>query len=155
MITTLCYLEKDNRYLMLHRTKKEKDINAGKWLGVGGKLEEGESVEECLVREIREETGLIADSYEKRGIVTFLYNEDEPLYMHLFTCKEFHGNLIENCSEGDLAWIEKEKVLDLNLWEGDRIFLELLPKETPFFELILEYQGDSLIDSRLSFLELD
>lgn len=153
MITTLCYIEKDNKYLMLHRTKKEKDINAGKWLGVGGKLEKGESPEECLLREITEETGLIANSYDFRGIVIFNFNEDEALYMYLYTCNEFSGEIKKECTEGDLKWIEKDEVLKLNLWEGDRIFLKLLGERTKFFYLTLNYENDKLLSHHLEFKE--
>jgi len=128
MITTLCYLEKENKYLMLHRTKKENDINKNKWLGVGGKLEKGETPEQCLIREVKEETGLDLIDYVHRGIVIFNYNEDEPLDMYLYTSKNFSGE-IQECSEGDLKWIDKSEIYNLNLWEGDKIFLDLLNRE--------------------------
>ena len=120
MITTLCYLEKDNKYLMLHRTKKENDINKNKWLGVGGKLEKNETPEQCLFREVKEETGLTLINYVHRGIVIFNFNDDEPLYMYLYTSKNFSGK-VQECSEGDLKWIDKSKIYNLNLWEGDNL----------------------------------
>lgn len=151
MITTLCYLEKENKYLMLHRTKKENDINKNKWLGVGGKLEKGETPEQCLIREVKEETGLNLIDHVHRGIVIFNYNDDEPLDMHLYTSKNFSGE-IQECSEGDLKWIDKSEIYKLNLWEGDRIFLELLEKDAPFFQLILNYENDNLLSSELKFV---
>jgi len=150
MITTLCYLEKDNKYLMLHRNKKEIDINKGKWLGVGGKLENGETPEECLRREVREETGYELNSFEYRGLVIFNYNADEPLFMYLYTSSDFNG-VEKECDEGDLKWISKDEVLELRLWEGDRIFLKLLFENSPFFYLTLDYENDDLIGSKLEF----
>lgn len=146
-LTTLCYIEKDGKYLMLHRTKKEQDENKGKWIGVGGHFEEYESPEDCMKREILEETGLVAESFRFRGIVTFCldgYTE----YMHLFTVEKFSG-VLHSCDEGDLAWVEKEKVLSLNLWEGDRIFMKFLEEEHPFFSLKLVYHKDELLSAEL------
>lgn len=143
--TTLCYIEKDGKYLMLFRNKKEHDENAGKWIGVGGKFEEGETPQECLLREVFEETGLILTKYSFRGIVTFVSDEWGTEYMHLFTASGFEGELKE-CAEGDLHWVPKENILNLNLWEGDRAFLKLLfQEETPFF-VKLTYQGEQLIE---------
>ena len=147
--TSLCYLEKDGQYLLLHRTKKEKDINRDKWIGVGGKFEEGESPEECAIREIREETGLAVASPRYRGIVTFVCDPYPTEYMHLFTATEFTGEMIE-CNEGDLAWVDKDKATALPCWEGDRIFLSLLAKEAPFFSLKLVYSGDALTAATLN-----
>lgn len=147
-ITTLCYIEQDEKYLMLHRTKKEKDVNKGKWIGVGGKLEVGESLTQCLLREIKEETGLDAIDYQLRGIVLFCYNEEEPLYMYLYTCNSFIGEL-QDCDEGELKWIAKKDLFQLNLWEGDKIFLELLQKDSPMFYLKLEYENDTLVNQYL------
>ena len=145
MMTVLCYIEQDDRYLMLHRTKKANDINAGKWLGVGGKLEPGETPEEALVREVKEETGLTLTSYTRRGLVTFVsgaYTE----YLFLFTADKFEGSLIE-CEEGILQWVEKCDILSLPLWEGDAAFLSLLTEDAPYFSLKLCYDGDRLISA--------
>lgn len=143
--TTLCYIEQDGKYLMLHRIKKQQDINKGKWIGVGGKFEEGESPDECLLREVREETGLALLSYQCRGIVTFQPSLTGPAeYMHLYTADGFAGELLESCSEGILKWIKKPEVLSLNLWPGDRIFLRLIEQDEPFFSLKLVYDGDEL-----------
>lgn len=154
MITTLCYLEKDNKYLMLHRTKKQNDINQGKWIGVGGKLEPNETPEQCLYREVKEETGLTLLDFNHRGIVIFNFNDDEPLFMYLYTSKNFSGKLQE-CSEGDLKWIDKSELFNLNLWEGDKIFLDLLRQDTKFFYLTLNYENDNLLSSDLKFKEDD
>ena len=137
--TTLCYIEKENKYLMLHRTSKKKDGNKDKWIGVGGHFEKGESPEECLLREVKEETGLELTSYQFRGIVTFISNEWPDEYMCLYTADRYTGD-IGNCDEGELVWVEKEKIMDLNIWEGDKIFLKLLMENQPFFSLKLEYK---------------
>lgn len=141
--TTLCYIERDGCYLMLHRVKKQNDINRDKWVGVGGKFEAGESPEECVIREAREETGLTLHRPEYRGIVTFVSNEWGTEYMHLFVARDFSGQLIE-CDEGTLEWVPKDRVPQLPLWEGDHIFLHLLEEEVPFFSLKLVYEGDCL-----------
>ena len=146
--TTLCYVEQDGKYLMLLRNKKKQDENAGKWIGVGGKFEEGESPQDCLLREVQEETGLHLTQYRFRGIVTFVSDRYETEYMHLFTAHGFEGELIP-CDEGELRWVEKDKVLSLPLWEGDREFLRLLREDAPFFSLKLVYQGDKLVSSKL------
>ena len=146
-LTTLCYIENDHgEYLILHRTKKQNDLNAGKWIGVGGKFEADETPEECLLREVYEETGLTLTRYRFRGIVTFLSNEWEGEYMHLFTADKYEGTLCD-CNEGELAWVPKNDVLKLNLWEGDHIFLRELLKNDRFFSLKLSYTGDVLTDS--------
>ena len=146
-LTTLCYIENDHgEYLMLHRTKKQNDLNAGKWIGVGGKFEADETPEECLLREVYEETGLTLTRYRFRGIVTFLSNEWEGEYMHLFTADKYEGTLCD-CNEGELAWVPKNDVLKLNLWEGDHIFLRELLENDRFFSLKLSYTGDVLTDS--------
>ncbi len=142
-MTSLCYLERDGRYLMLHRTKKAGDENRDKWIGVGGKFEDGESPEDCMMREVLEETGLAVTAFRYRGIVTFVSNVYPTEYMHLFTCTDWTGDPRE-CDEGELAWIEKKRLLTLPMWEGDRIFLELLDKDTPFFSLKLVYEGEHL-----------
>ncbi len=146
--STLCYLERDGKYLMLHRVKKEKDINKDKWIGVGGGFEDKESPEDCVRREILEETGLIVGKLRFRGIVTFVTDTWETEYMHLFTSEDFAGKLID-CDEGELVWVEKEAVPRLPIWEGDKIFLRLLGEEAPFFSLKLCYIGDKLIQAVL------
>ena len=148
--TTLCYIEQDGKYLMLHRVKKKNDVNHDKWIGIGGKFETGESPEDCLLREAREETGLTLTRWRYRGIVTFLSAADtEAEYMHLFTADGFTGAL-KTCDEGDLEWIEKERLLELTLWEGDKIFLKLLDQDAPFFSLKLTYDGDRLTEAVLN-----
>ena len=147
--TTLCYIEKENKYLMLHRTSKKKDGNKDKWIGVGGHFEKGESPEECLLREVKEETGLELTSYQFRGIVTFISDEWPDEYMCLYTADRYTGD-IRNCDEGELVWVEKEKIMDLNIWEGDKIFLKLLMENQPFFSLKLEYKGDKLVNTFLN-----
>ncbi len=142
-LTTLCYLEKDGCYLMLHRTKKENDENHDKWIAPGGKFEDGEAPEECMLREVREETGLTLNRYRIRGIITFLSDVWEGEYMFLYTSDDFSGEL-SDCDEGELEWIPKEKLMELTLWEGDRIFLNKLLKDQPFFSLKLSYRGDRL-----------
>ena len=141
---TLCYIEKNEKYLMLHRTKKENDINKDKWLGIGGKFEENESPEKCLLREVKEETGLTLNSYKLRCIITFVSNNCETEYMYVFTSKNFEGKLKE-CDEGELEWIDKQKIYDLNIWEGDKIFLEKIKDDCPFFTAEFEYNNDKLI----------
>ena len=141
--TTVCYLERGTQYLLLHRTKKENDENAGKWIGVGGKCKENESPEDCMLREVREETGLSDTQHRLRGVITFVSDAWEGQYMYLFTASKWHGALTD-CDEGELAWVERTDMLHLPLWEGDRIFLALLAEERPFFSLKLVYQGDSL-----------
>lgn len=141
--TTLCYIEQDGKYLMLHRTVKENDLNRDKWIGIGGKFEDRESPEECLLRETLEETGLTLTSWQYRGIITFASDRWETEYMHLFTADGFEGCII-NCDEGELEWIEKEKLFNLTIWEGDRIFLKLIETPRPFFSLKLVYHGEEL-----------
>lgn len=143
--TTLVYIEKDNKYLMLLRNKKKNDLNEGKWIGVGGKFEENETPEECMAREVYEETGLTVLDYRLNAVVTFLSDTWEGEYMYLFTVTDFSGELIV-CDEGELRWIPKNEILDLNLWEGDRYFLELMAKNSPFFTMKLRYKGDELVE---------
>ena len=147
--TTLCYIEKENKYLMLKKKKKKKDGNKDKWIGVGGHFEKGESPEECLLREVKEETGLELTSYQFRGIVTFISDEWPDEYMCLYTADRYTGD-IGNCDEGELVWVEKGKIMDLNIWEGDKIFLKLLTENQPFFSLKLEYKGDKLVNTVLN-----
>ena len=141
--TTLCYIRRGDEVLLLHRIKKEDDENKGKWIGVGGKLEEGESPDECLLREVREETGLRLTSWRCRGIVTFVSDRWEGEYMHLFTADGFEGELI-TCDEGELVWVPRAQIPALPQWEGDRIFLRLIEEDRPFFSLKLCYEGDRL-----------
>ena len=145
--TTLCYVLQGDQVLMLHRTKKEKDINKDKWIGIGGKFLPRETPDECLLREAYEETGLTLTHWQCRGVVTFLSDvEDE--YMYLFTADGFEGNLKE-CDEGDLQWVSREFLNTLPKWEGDEIFLKLLWENAPFFLLKLRYQGDKLQEAVL------
>lgn len=147
--TTLCYIEKEDKYLMLHRIKKQNDLNKDKWIGVGGKFEDKESPEDCVLREALEETGLTLNKPEFRGIVTFVSDEYETEYMHLFTSKSFSGSLKE-CSEGVLEWVNKKDVYSLSLWEGDKLFLRLLDSASPFFSLKLVYKGQKLVFAALN-----
>ena len=149
--TTLCYIEKDNKYLMIHRVKKVKDINKDKWVGVGGKFEERETPFDCVRREILEETGLTAGKLNYRGLVTFVSNEFGTEYMHLFHTDEFTGELTRDCNEGNLEWVDKDAIINLPLWEGDKIFLELLRKSVPFFSLKLVYEGQNLVSHTLEY----
>ena len=178
LITTLCYIEYRDHMLMLHRTKKEHDINEGKWIGVGGKFLDRESPEDCLLREVREETSFILTGWRFRGFITFLQENYETEYMCLYTADDFllpgkgrpdaggdpamvsvrdHPAFAENacqwpvpaCDEGELAWIPKEQIPQLHLWEGDRVFLRLLLEERPFFSLKLRYSGDDLLQAVL------
>ena len=152
-MTTLCYIEKDGKYLMLHRTKKKIDENKDKWIAVGGKFEYGESPEDCALREVKEETGLDLNSYKYKGIVTFVSDEWGTEYMHLFLSDDFSGELKE-CDEGELMWVEKEKVNSLYCWEGDKIFLYLIESGCPFFSLKLNYVGANLTKAVLNSKEL-
>ena len=144
LYSTLCYLERGDEYLMLHRVKKEHDVNQGKWIGVGGKFQDRESPEDCVLRECFEETGLTLTDYRYRAIVTFDCEGQETLYMHLFTATGWTGELGE-CSEGNLEWVPKEKVCDLPIWEGDEIFFRLLEAERPFFSLKLSYDARNVL----------
>ncbi len=146
--TTLCYIKKDNQYLMLHRTKKVNDINKDKWIGIGGHFEEGESPEECMLREVKEETGLTLTDYSFRGIITFKTETEITEYMCLYEGYEYFGELI-NSDEGELCWVTIEELIDRNLWEGDYIFLELLAEHREFFSLKLTYNKNLLIEAVL------
>lgn len=147
--TTLCYIERDGKYLMLHRTKKENDLNHEKWVGIGGKFEENESPEECLLREVREETGLRLTAWRYCGIVTFVSDKWEGEYMHLYTADGFTGELTD-CDEGTLEWIDKQQVRRIPTWEGDRLFFDLMERGGAFFSLKLCYRGDTLVSADLN-----
>lgn len=143
-LTTLCYIEKDNAYLMMHRVKKKNDINKDKYIGVGGHIEHGESPEDCILREIKEETGFEAKSIRLRGLLSFVI-DDYDEYSFLYTCDDYSGE-IKDCDEGELVWVDKDKINDLPLWEGDKIFFELLNKRADFFSLKLVYINNELTD---------
>ncbi len=147
--TTLCHIEKDGKYLMLHRVKKKNDLNQDKWVGIGGKFEDKESPEECNVRETFEETGLTLKSARYCGIVTFVSDKWETEYMHIFHSDDFCGEL-KDCDEGELCWIAKKDIYNLPIWEGDKIFLRLIEENSPFFSLKLVYEGDTLISAVLN-----
>ena len=149
--STLCYIENpQGEYLMLHRIKKKNDLNHDKWVGVGGKFEDGESPEECVVRETREETGLTLTDYQYRGLVTFVSDQWETEYMHVFTATGWTGSLIE-CNEGVLEWIHKDQLMTLPLWAGDKLFLDLIHDPgTPFFSMKLRYEGERLAYAALN-----
>lgn len=147
--STLCYILRGDEVLMLHRVKKEQDINKDKWIGIGGKFEFEESPDECLLREAKEETGLTLTSWRCRGIVTFLNEGGEGEYMYLFTADGFQGELIE-CDEGNLEWVSREFLGTLPMWEGDKLFLDLLWQDAPFFLLTLRYRNDRLVEAVLN-----
>ena len=155
ILSTLCYLENDrNEYLMLHRVKKENDANRDKWIGIGGKFEDGESPEECVTRETLEETGLTLTDYRYRGLVTFVSDRWETEYMHLFTASGWTGEL-KSCDEGVLEWIHRDALSALPQWQGDRIFLRLLREGVPFFSLKLRYEGETLVYAALDGKEME
>ena len=147
--SALCYVLRGDEVLMLHRVKKEKDINKDKWIGIGGKFEPEESPDQCLLREAKEETGLTLTAWRCRGVVTFLNEGGEGEYMYLFTADGFEGALTE-CDEGDLQWVSREFVSKLPAWEGDKIFLELLWQDAPFFLLTLRYRNEKLVEAVLN-----
>lgn len=147
--TTLCHIEKDGKYLMLHRISKQNDLNQDKWVGIGGKFEDKESPEECNLREVYEETGLTLTNAKYCGIVTFVSDKWETEYMHIFHSDSFTGEICE-CDEGELEWVDIEKIYSLPIWEGDKIFLRLIEQNVPFFSLKLEYVGDTLINAVLN-----
>ena len=148
--TSLCYITRGDEVLLLHRVKKENDLNRDKWIGFGGGFEEGESPEDCVLREVREETGLTLTSWRYRGIVTFVSDRWEGEYMHLFTADGFEGEILADCNEGDIQWVKKEDFAALPQWEGDRIFLKLLETEAPFFSLKLTYEDEKLVGAVLN-----
>lgn len=152
--TTLCYIRRDGNYLMMHRIKKDGDVNQGKWIGVGGKFENGESPEECLLREVKEETGLTLSDYRFRGIVTFVNDGWGTEYMHLFTAETREEELKE-CEEGILRWVPEAEIDALPQWEGDKIFFKLIREEAPFFSLKLCYEGDTLKEAVLNGQEIN
>lgn len=147
--TTLCYIEKDGKYLMLHRVKKVNDLNQDKWIGIGGKFEDKESPEECMLREALEETGLTLINPEYRGLLTFVSDKWPTEYIHLFYANNFSGELID-CDEGNLEWVPIKDIYTLPLWQGDKIFLKLIEDKTPFFSLKLQYEGEELINAVLN-----
>lgn len=147
--TTLCYITRGDQVLMLHRVKKKNDLNQDKWIGIGGKCEEGESPEECLLREAKEETGLTLTDFRYCGLVTFVSDRWEGEYMHLFQAEGFTGSLCA-CDEGELQWVDRECLKQLPQWEGDQIFLDLMWRRAPFFSLKLSYTGDKLTDAALN-----
>lgn len=153
VLTTLCYIEKDDAYLMLHRVRKKLDVNKDKWIGIGGKFEENESPEDCLLREAKEETGLTLTSWRLRGVITFLCDHWETEYIFLYTADGYEGEMTE-CAEGTLEWVKKDRLDELNLWEGDRIFFRLLAEDRPFFSMKLAYEGDQLVSAVLDGEEL-
>ena len=144
-MSTLCYIEKDQQYLMLHRIVKKNDVNKDKWIGVGGHFEDGESPEECVLREVKEETGYTLTSYRYRGIVTFVFGDIETEYMSLFTADGFEGEQIA-CNEGVLEWVPIKDIENLNIWEGDKIFFRLLAENIPFFSLKLVYNLEGQLE---------
>ena len=158
-LTTLCYIEKDDKYLMMHRVKKENDINKDKWIGIGGHFEADESPEECLLREVKEETGLILTKWKKRGVITFISDKWQTEYMFLYTATEFETadgssdveseQFLMACSEGNLEWVSKKDVYDLPIWEGDKVFFHLLEESDEFFSLKLRYVGEELVEQVL------
>ena len=145
-MTTLCYIEQNDSYLMLHRISKQNDANKDKWIGIGGHFEENESPEECVLREVMEETGLTLLSYRFRGLITFVSDKWETEYMCLFTADEFEGEL-QDCDEGELCWVKKSDINSLNLWEGDKVFFRLLEERQDFFTLKLVYEGEKLVEA--------
>ena len=154
-LTTLCYLEKDDKYLMLHRVKKKNDVNQDKWIGVGGHALSYESPEDCLLREVQEETGLLLTDYRFRGIVTFALKDVETQYMCLYTANGWEGELDYNCPEGVLEWVAKEQITSLELWPGDKVFFKLIAQEHPFFSLKRSYDWDILEECVLDGKKLD
>ncbi len=152
--TTLCHIEKDNKYLMLHRIKKENDLNRDKWVGIGGKFEDKESPEEANLREVFEETGLTLNTAKYCGIVTFVSDKWPTEYMHIFHSADFSGQ-VKECDEGKLEWVDIKSIYNLPIWQGDKIFLKLIEDKCEFFSLKLEYQGERLIKAILNGKNLE
>lgn len=153
--TTLCYIEKDGCYLMLHRTKKEHDYNKDKWIGIGGKFENAESPEDCAIREVREETGLevAPENLEYCGIVTFVdISNQEPYteFMHVFRARKFTGSLLTDCDEGELEWVPISKLKELPHWQADEIFYDFLAQNHPFYSLKAIYKNNVLVKTYLN-----
>ena len=151
--TTLCYLEQDGCYLMLHRIKKKNDVNKDKWIGVGGKFEPGEDALTCVMREVQEETGYTMQAPRYRAMVDFYCPPWQPERRHLYTCDAFSGTP-HPCNEGDLVWVPRDQVQALPIWQGDKIFFDLLDQDAPFFHLELFYQGEALVRAVLDGREL-
>ncbi|SHJ61504.1 NUDIX hydrolase [Tepidibacter formicigenes] len=150
--STICYIEKDGKTLMLHRNKKQNDIHEGKWVGLGGKMEQGETPEECIIREVKEESGLNIKSPKLKGILTFpKFKDNEDWYVFVFTASEFTGNIID-CDEGELKWIDNDEILNLNLWEGDKLFLKWM-NEDKFFSGKLVYENGELLENKVVFYD--
>ncbi len=146
MRSTLCYIRNDNdEYLLIHRNRKENDLNEGKWIGVGGKFEEGETSDECLLREVYEETGLTLTAYHLHGVVEFISDTWENEDMYLYSATGFTGELKQDCDEGELCWVAKDKVLTLPTWEGDKYFIEPLLAGKDTINMLVEYKGDKLV----------
>ncbi len=152
--TTLCYIERDGAYLLLYRNKKNLDVNGGKWVGIGGHLEAGETPDACLLREVREETGLVLTAYRAVGDIAFLSDTFPAEIMHLYHVTDFEGELLSDCSEGTLAWVDKKEALSLPMWEGDRLFLTKMEEGGDFFHMILRYEGEALVEAKAGGREL-
>jgi 8-oxo-dGTP diphosphatase len=152
-LTTLCYIENEDSYLMMHRVKKEKDINKDKWVGVGGHFEADETPEECLLREVKEETGLTLTSWKLRGVITFMTDVYQTEYMFLYTADGYEGEMIE-CNEGNLEWVKKSDVYNLPIWEGDKVFFRLMEEGAECFSLKLRYEGNTLAEAVLNGKEI-
>ena len=143
--TSLVYLERDGKYLILHRTKKEFDENGDKWIGVGGKFEPGETPDECALREVKEEAGLMMTDFRLRGLIVFVSDVWGLEYMYLYTSTKWRGRLID-CDEGELVWLDKRELLTKKLWEGDRLFLKAIDERKEFFMMKFRYEGERLAE---------
>lgn len=153
-LATICYIDNGSQFLMLLRNKKEHDVHKGKWIGVGGKFEAGESPEECAIREVREETGLIAKTLELKGVITFPeFTPENDWYTYIFKITEFEGTVIEDCREGTLQWVDYDHILSLPTWKGDLIFLQWLLENKPFFSAKFQYQDNEYVSHSVNFYE--